>query len=217
MQFLYHKDSGKEVITLESEEFSHLKVRRVKLNEHLKLRNLKDEKLFLYEIIELNKHSCVLKLLKTELKPSPKSKFALALAVIEPKILEKTLPFLNELGVAKLILVYTAFSQKNFKIDFNRFERILINSCEQCGRNFLMNLELFENVKEFLKKYPNALMVDFKGEICDLNQNELYFIGPEGGFSEEERALFDKKIRLNSAHILKSQSAIIGVAAKILI
>lgn len=217
MQFLYHQDSGAEFISLESEEFLHLKVRRIRLGEHLRLRNLRDEKLFLYEVIRLDKHSCTLKLLKFSSKAMPKSDLVLALAVVEPKILEKTLPFLNELGVAKLILVYTQFSQKNFKIDFKRLQRIILNSCEQCGRTQKMEFELFKSTREFLKNYPAALMVDFNGELCDLDRNELYFIGPEGGFSEEEKALFKRKIRLNCVHVLRSQNAIAAIAAKILI
>lgn len=217
MQFLYHRDSGTEFISLKKEEFLHLKVRRIKLGEHLKLRNLEDERLFLYEVIKLDRHSCILKLLKVDFKPVPKNGLVLALAVVDPKILEKTLPILNELGVAKLILVYTQFSQKNFKIDFERLRRIVLNSCEQCGRIQKMEFELFESTREFLDNYPDASMVDFSGELRDLSQNELYLIGPEGGFSGEEKALFKKKIRLNCTHVLRSQSAITAIAAKILI
>ncbi len=217
MQFLYHKDAKNELLSLENEEFLHLKVRRVKLKEHLKLRNLEDEKLYTYEVTELNKHSCVLKLLKSEISPTTKSTLSLALAVIEPRILEKTLPFLNEFGVKKLIFVYTSFSQRNFKIDFARLEKILINSCEQCGRTDKIEFELFKNVEFFKEKYKEAILVDFSGEVGEFSKDTLYFIGPEGGFSEKERALFESKIRFKSTNILKTQSAIIAVAAKILV
>ncbi len=202
---------------MENEEFLHLKVRRIKLKEHLKLRNLSDEKLFFYEVVELGKHSCVLKLLKSETTPVLKSHLSLALAVIEPKILEKTLPFLNELGLTKLILVYTDFSQRNFKIDFERLHRILINSCQQCGRAQKMQVELFEKIEFFKEKYPSTTLLDLDAKIGEFSPKELYFIGPEGGFSERERSLFDKKIRLNCPHVLKSQSALVAVASKILI
>ncbi|HEF1684415.1 TPA: 16S rRNA (uracil(1498)-N(3))-methyltransferase, partial [Campylobacter jejuni] len=45
----------------------------------------------------------------------------------------------------------------------------------------------------------------------------LYFIGPEGGFNNDERLLFNRKISLKSSNILKSQTAIIAIASKILL
>lgn len=219
MQFLYHQEAGKEKLYLENEAFKHLKVRRIELGEILKLSTLKDDFLYLYELINLNKHSCELMLKDKIIAPKPSNTSKLALAVIEPKIIEKILPFLNELGLHKLIFVYAEFSQGNFKLDFKRFERILIGSCQQCGRRTLMQFELFKNTKDFLKSYPNAVMVDFNGAdehtFKDF-KNELFFIGCEGGFSDEERELFKRKLKLSCPHILKSQSASMVLATKLL-
>ncbi|EEU7196111.1 16S rRNA (uracil(1498)-N(3))-methyltransferase, partial [Campylobacter jejuni] len=49
------------------------------------------------------------------------------------------------------------------------------------------------------------------------DEKELYFIGPEGGFNNDERLLFNRKISLKSSNILKSQTAIIAIASKILL
>ncbi len=222
MQFLYNENVGTEVLCLEGAAFKHLKIRRVRQNERLKMRNLRDYILYEYEITELKRHSCTLNLRsKSEILVAPRKKTALALGVIEPKILEKTLPFLNELGLYKLILVFTHFSQRNFAPDFERLTRILINSCEQCGRGDLMKFELFESTLNFANAYKNAVMVDFSGKIIDdfskfCSENEILFIGAEGGFTNDERRLFARKIKLKSPYILRSQSAIISVAAKIL-
>ncbi len=221
MQFLYDENVGTEVLCLEGAAFKHLKIRRVRQNERLKMRNLRDYILYEYEITELKRHSCTLNLRsKSEILVAPRKKTALALGIIEPKILEKTLPFLNELGLYKLILVFTHFSQRNFAPDFERLTRILINSCEQCGRANLMQIECFESTKDFANAYKNAIMLDFSGENSDFSEfdseNEILFIGAEGGFTDDERSLFARKIKLKSPYILRSQSAIISVAAKIL-
>lgn len=218
MQFLYHKESGNQSIFLKNEDFLHLKVRRIQQNDILQLRNLKDDFLYEYEVVELGRNFCHLFYKgknKTENKPLYLS---LALAIIDLKILEKTLPFLNELGVKDLYLVYTKYSQKNFKIDFDRLERILINSCEQCGRTSLLNIKLYENIDQFLQDHHQVVLVDFDGskkESFDLNY--IYFIGPEGGFSKEENLRFKNKVALKSPFILKSQTAIIAIASKILL
>lgn len=218
MQFLYNKQAGEELIQLQGESFNHLKARRVKENSKLNLRNLKDNFLYSYTITNLTRNSCALKFLDKKSQSIKQSELNLALALIDIKILEKTLPFLNELGVKKLHLVFTNFSQRNFKIDLERLEKIIISSCEQCGRNTKMDLILHQSTKEFHQKFPHAIMVDFKGEQQNrFDEKELYFIGPEGGFSDDERLLFKQKISLKNSNILKSQTAIIAIASKILL
>lgn len=218
MQFLYHKFALDNKIFLEKEEFLHLKVRRIKENEIIKLRNLKDDYLYSYKIENIKKNSCELILIDKILLKSNKSNFSIALSIIDNKILEKTLPFLNELGLDKLILVYAKFSQKSFKIDLNRLHRILISSCEQCGRSYLMDIEFFDDLYSFLDIYPQAIMVDFTGKKSSFeDKDKLYFIGPEGGFDDEERKLFKNIIKLKSPHILRSQTACIALVAKNLI
>ncbi|MBS4235370.1 16S rRNA (uracil(1498)-N(3))-methyltransferase [Campylobacter vulpis] len=217
MQFLYHKEAKNPCIFLEKEAFLHLKVRRVKEGESLNLRNFQDDFLYTYKISDVKRNSCVLNLSSQKEILTFKSGVSLALGVIEPKILEKILPFFNEMGLQKLILVYCEFSQKNFKIDKKRLEKILINSCQQCGRGDLMELELYENVDHFLTIYPKVVLVDFEGEKKEFDKDTLYFIGAEGGFSQSEKRKIKDKIALNSPFILKSQSAALGVLSKILL
>ena len=84
-----------------------------------------------------------------------------------------------------------------------------------------MQIECFESTKDFANAYKNAVMLDFSGENSDFSEfdgeNEVLFIGAEGGFTDEERSLFARKIKLKSPYILRSQSAIIASAAKILL
>ena len=217
MQFLFHKDAGEAFLRLENEALRHLKVRRLKVGEPLSLRNLEDNFLYEYEITEFARHFCVLKFLSKRQNPQRRSDFSLALAVIDSKVLEKILPPLNELGVGRLILVYSEFSQKNFKVDFERLRKILIASSQQCGRGDLMGLELFESVDAFLMAYPGVILVDFGAKRGEFKKERLYFIGPEGGFSAEERRKFKEKISLTSRNILKSQTAALALASKILL
>ncbi|MCX2682723.1 16S rRNA (uracil(1498)-N(3))-methyltransferase [Campylobacter sp. MIT 21-1685] len=217
MQFLYNKNAGKPHLNLENEEILHLKARRIRQNDCLKLRNLEDDFLYEYELIKKDKKSCKLILLSQSFCPTPQSSVNLALAVIDVKILEKIVPFLNELGLLKLILVWSEYSQRNFQPDFSRLNKILICSCQQCGRAKKMELESFFNVKDFLERYPKAILVDFKADSGQFDKDALYFIGPEGGFSEKERQMFHKKFALKTSNILKSHSAALAVAAKILL
>lgn len=209
MQFFYHEEAGKKELFLAKEEQKHIKVRRKKLKS-LNIRNLKDDYLYTYEI-DLKSFALYLKAKQRLVEE--KESFSLAMAVIEPKELEKCLVFLNELNLSKLVLVYTAYSQANFKLDLKRIKRILINSCKQSGRGKLMDIQIYENLSSFLQKYPKAIALDFSGEKASFDKNELYFIGPEGGFSQEELALFHKKQGLKTQNILRSKTAAIALAS----
>ncbi|HEC1785506.1 TPA: 16S rRNA (uracil(1498)-N(3))-methyltransferase [Campylobacter lari] len=220
MQFLYHPQSGTASLELENEAFLHLKARRIKVSDKIILKNLKDFYAYTYECIELSRRSCVLNLLdKKEEKQELKTYTHLALAVIDPKVIEKTLPFLNELGVAKLSFVYMEYSQKNFKLDFKRMEKILIESSQQCGRASLMELESFDDFKKFQQAYENIVLIDFEGEdLMNFDPGRYVFlVGTEGGFSQKEREINIKRAKLQANYILKAQTALIGVASKFII
>jgi 16S rRNA (uracil1498-N3)-methyltransferase len=218
MQFIYHPNPTTQLI-LSGENHKYLfKVRRLKKDELVKVRNLKDEYLYIYAIQNINKKEAVLTLKEKILKPNtPKKYFHLAWCVIDPKNIEKALPSLNEIGVSKISFIYCDFSQRNFKLKPERLEKILINSCQQCGRSDLMEIEILNSSKEFFTKYPDFYALDFNGK--KINSTECKFpflIGPEGGFSENERKNFEKIYKLES-FILRSETAAIATAGKILL
>ena len=80
-----------------------------------------------------------------------------------------------------------------------------------------MQIQSYKNIQEFSKVFPDAVLVDFEGEAKEFDKTRLYFIGPEGGFSPKEKQMFKEKICLEVPNILRSQSAAIAVAAKILL
>ncbi len=135
MQFVYHKDAGNERLSVEIREYEHIfKVRRTHLDEVLSWRNLIDRYIYEYKIIHIGKKEAELELVsKQESHIEPLAKFHLGWSIIDPKIIEKTLPMLNELGVTQITFIYADFSQKNHKLDFDRMQRILVNSSQQCG------------------------------------------------------------------------------------
>ena len=216
MVFLYSRLSGDEIIEIDSEQFKHLKARRLNLGDRIDVRNLNDKFNYIYEIKEIDRKKATLELVfKHSVVVENESSLALAWAVVEPAVIEKTLPLLNELGVKNLYFVYTDFSQKNFKLDFERMKRILINSSQQCGRNDIINLEIYSSFDEFVDKFSNISLINFGGKNLNLaSENETFFIGPEGGFSEDEVLKAKTYYALNTSNILRSNTAIISVAAK---
>lgn len=216
MQFLYDINAGKDRLLIQNEAFLHLKARRTKVGERLEIRNLKDGKKYLYEVINFDRKSADLELVFASLSENHIYDFSIAWAVVDPKIIEKTIPFLNELGVGKIIFVYTQFSQANFRLDLAKFERISALSCEQCGRNSIMKFEIYKNLDEFLSVYKNVALVNFGGKSLNEYNGEILFVGSEGGFSQAETQKIKDSFRLESKDILRSQTAITAVASKFL-
>jgi len=221
MQFVYFEECKKEFIEVEGEVYNYLfKVRREKKGDIVPFRNLKDDFLYYYKIEDVTRKKAFLSLVSKEKKEVlPKRYFHLIWCVIDPKTIEKTLPTLNEIGVSKITFVYCDRSQKNFRLKFEKLNKILINSCQQCGRSRLMELEVLKDLNEILLRYDNIIIINFHKEKLNCADNiKRALIGPEGGFSVRENKMFQnlKTKGFDTDMILKSESAAISVSAKIL-
>ena len=222
MLYLYHKEAGASQLTLLGDEHRYIfKVRRHKLDDTLYLRNLEDGLLHRYLITDIDKRAVRLELKESQtLEIKAKVPLHIGWCVIDPKNIEKVLPSLNEMGVEKITFIYCKRSQKSFKVDFKRLEKILLNSSQQSGRSEMMQLEMSDDLETFLEHYPQSKMLNFSENRLTMSHNiETIVIGCEGGFHEDEVALFKKDaiLGLDTPLVLKSESAVCGVASKILL
>ena len=223
MQFIYDKNAKNELLKIEDENYNYIiKARRHKLDDILDFRNLEDDFLYSYKISQIDKKSLSLNLLKKEEKIIENSKkLHLAWCVVDPKTIYENIASLNELGVDKITFVYSDFSQKNFKINFEKLEKILINSSSQCGRSTVIKLDICKNIDTFIKENPDTYFLDFSKTSINSKVSDIktLMVGTEGGFSKRERELFkeDFIVGFSTNIILKSQTAIISAASKIII
>jgi len=132
-----------------------------------------------------------------------------------------------ELGVSKFVPCKTEFS--NFdKLNYTNLELNAIEAAQQCERIDIPKIEKIINLDAIIKELPNDRAIVFCDEsdtklpsIYDevrLNLNNYskwsVIIGPEGGFSNEERELINKqknvlRVTLGS-RILRSDTAAIS-------
>jgi len=222
MLYLYHKDASGNQLTLVGDEHRYIfKVRRHKVEDTLYLRNLEDGLLHRYVITHIDKRSAILDLQESKiLDIKAKSSLHIGWCIIDPKSVEKVLPTLNEMGVDKITFFYCKRSQKSFKLDFKRLEKILLNSSQQSGRSELMKLETTDSLEDFLKEKPQAKMLNFSENNFISNSDiDTIVIGCEGGFHNNEVSLFEAKniVGLDTPLVLKSESAVCAVASKVLL
>ena len=219
MQYLYDSGAGKTELCISGESYRYLfKVRRFKKDKVLFVRNLRDGFLYYYKIEVILKKEAFLRLIQKDKDLKKASSLHIIWCMIDTKVIEKTLPMLNQIGVSRLSFVYCERSQKNFKLDMQRIEKILINSSQQCGRIDLMQIESYNNLEEVLSLNSDIQVLDFDGE-QEWNNIESVLVGCEGGFTEKERKKLENqnKIGFKTDLILKSETAVITIAAKLLI
>ncbi len=222
MLYLYHKEAGKPHLNLEGDEHRYIfKVRRHKVDDTLYLRNLEDGLLHHYLITTIDKRSVMLELKESQvLEVKAKKSLHIGWCIIDPKSIEKVITSLNEMGVDRITFIYCKRSQKSFKIDFKRLEKILLNSSQQSGRSQMMKLEMAEDLKSFLVQNPQSRMLNFSKNKPGLQSNiDTIVIGCEGGFHEDEVTQFaaENIIGLDTPLVLKSESAACAVASKLLL
>ena len=222
MQFVYSKFAGDNTLSVETDIYKYLiKARRHKVGDVISFRNLRNALLYEYEINNISKKDATLSLKKsTEKIVEQEKKLHIIWSVVDPKTIEKQLPYLNEIGVDKISFVYADYSQKSFKLNFEKFEKILINSSQQCGRSSIIKLEEIDSLDNFLGSNLNTYALNFSENRLDNSSKiEQIVIGCEGGFSKKEIELFssDKVIGLESNLILRSETAITAIASKILL
>ncbi|WP_181882633.1 MULTISPECIES: RsmE family RNA methyltransferase [unclassified Helicobacter] len=240
---MYDECAGKNELALEGESYAYIfKSRRWQKEKNLILSNLTDGKLYEYKITALSRNKARLELVDSIIEQtngasdgvnaiksansgaseSPNARVHIIWAIVDSKVVEKTLPFLNELGIGKLSFFYADFSQKNIVLNEARLRKILVHSCEQCGRNELLEIEFLPNLQAVLQKYKNIIALDFPAPTLDcvlksINTRPSVLIGAEGGLSENERALLQSFstpcAQIKHAYTLRSESACIFTAS----
>jgi 16S rRNA (uracil1498-N3)-methyltransferase len=223
VRFVFDPMAGQERFAIRGETYKYLiKVRRCGVGEKVAFRHPDAPgRLHIYEIVAIDGRTAQLRLLGGE-DEEVKAVKALHIGwcVVDAKSVEKVLPLLNELGVEKITFIYCERSQKNFKPDIKRYERILESSMQQCGRSEKMRLEGTQTLESFLEHHPETVVFDFCDRVFEGEEGaSTVLIGSEGGFSEKERSLLknQKTYRLDTPMILRSETAAVAVAAKILL
>ena len=223
VQYLFSDDAGQSTLKLKGEDYKYLfKVRRHNVNDTLYFRQRKKSaELYKYTVISLDGRSASLAFISCERKELKAAKYLhIAWCVIDPKSVEKVLASLNEIGVSKITFIFCERSQKNYKVDLKRYERILETSSQQCGRSESIVFDTVKNISDFIEANPETVVLDFCDEVlsCE-NDVRTVLVGCEGGFSEQERKQVEKlkRFRLDTPMILRSESAVMAIASKVLI
>jgi len=225
-RFYVKSTLGKD-IEITGQEHIHLsQVLRAQIGENV-IFCCGDEFDYEYEILKIAKNSTLLKFIKsTPNVHNPKACLAVYMAAIKPDNLNLVVQKLNEIGVRKLVIFDSERSNvsvQNLRLD--RLESIAEQSCKQCMRSIPLKVECGK--LDCLSGYNKVFFANecdnrkHLGEIITgVDENIALIIGPEGGFTEEERGkiLANKNVISVSlgVRIFRAETAAIAAASIIL-
>tara|TARA_B100001029_G_scaffold178696_1_gene186070 strand:+ start:2279 stop:2980 length:702 start_codon:yes stop_codon:yes gene_type:complete len=193
-------------------------VMRLKTNQEFSLFNKSGE--WNTKILSINKGIVEFEV-QNQLRQSIKEReIWLVFAPIKSNYFNFMLQKATEIGVTKLFPITTERTIVR-KINADRLNKILIEAAEQSNRLTVPTIEKIQNLEIFLNENKNINLVfgdlnteNKKIELKDPSKPIAVLIGPEGDFSENERAKILKfhdvqSIKLND-NILRSETAVIS-------
>lgn len=185
-------------------------VMRVATGDHVLVFNAEDGE-FEAAVDALSKKSVAIRLLTKRRDPDAPAGVELLCAPVKRAALETIVQKATELGVDKIGLVTTARTNST-RVKAERLQAIAIEASEQCGRVCVPRVELRGALKDVINEPPGDRTLIFCDEAGDDASQEwggpegraapmlevvsnlsaaaraTILIGPEGGFSPDERA-----------------------------
>ncbi|MCO4792942.1 MAG: 16S rRNA (uracil(1498)-N(3))-methyltransferase [Bacteriovoracaceae bacterium] len=218
MRAVYLKEINNEdkTVKLSGSQNTHLvKVSRTKVGDEVLVLNGKG--LILYtNVANIEKNHTELDILKSE-TISDERWISLLVGVPKKDALEEVLKKSSELGIKKIILYESEYSQK-FNLKEERINSLLESGYIQSNNPW--DVEIIGPIKKDeleknLDYFPNKFVMSVEpGSVDNVNKEEsLLMIGPEAGFSKEEEIFFEglgsKSINLNTP-ILRTPTAVVA-------
>lgn len=229
-------DLKNKICIIEGEDVKHIsKVLRCKIGEKLEVCD-KDNSEYVCEITNIDKGQVDLEILeKKDIKRESDLKVKLYQGLPKSTKMEMILQKLTEVGVDEIILVSTKRSvvkveDKKEGKKLERWERIIYEAAKQSKRGKIPTLKgilSFNEALEDMKNndmnicpYENEKTVSIKSAIKDANIGNIgIFVGPEGGFEEEEIEILQNigsKVVSLGPRILRTETASVVASSIVL-
>jgi len=216
---LDQEQAGKE-FSVQGETLHHL-LRVVRLNENEDVLILDGKgRIGSGRVASVTKKSLSI-YLESKIHAERKHSIALAFGMIKPDAAADLIKMAVELGVSDLYPLKTTYSQK-LSIKGERVDRLMESALLQSNNPYLPVFHEEMTLRESLALIEDKVGVLFsnRGERpvepkYPVDKSYLLFIGPEGGFSEEEERLLDEqgviKVQLQTPILRAPTAACAGI------
>lgn len=236
--YIKNEQINEENAYIEGEDVKHIKdVLRYNINDNIDICDENGIK-YIAQIINMAKEKISLKILEVSEETSePSVNITLFQGLPKVDKLEMIIQKCTELGVSEIVPVITErvivkLDEKSASKKLERWNKIAQEAGKQSGRQKIPKVKNINNLKnliEILPKYDILLLpyecekeVTLKSVLRNLDKNVkniAIFIGPEGGFSENDLKLLNlpnvKKVTLGP-RILRTETAGLATVSMVL-
>ncbi len=174
---------------------------------------------FLCEIKDYQGETTILALVSKEKNAViPAHDITLAAAIVKKDTFEWIVQKATELGVSRIIPVIAERSEKK-NINIDRLQKIMIEAVEQSGRATVPVLDTTIDLSEAVSGLEAATSLVWEPEAPlfdktkDMVGKKVIYIGPEGGWSSKELALFKERgiaVYSMGPQILRAETAVVA-------
>lgn len=175
------------------------------------------------KLVDLTKKLSTWEIVETIQKDTLASRVSLYLSVIKKDNFELATLKATEIGIAEITPIHSSRAQTK-ALNFDRLTKITIEATEQsggvCPPVISQTIDLEEALKSAQEKNQTIIVCEFDGiKVQDFekktDENIALFIGPEGGWGEDDRALFEEysatKVSFGEKVLRAETAAIVGV------
>jgi 16S rRNA (uracil1498-N3)-methyltransferase len=221
--------NASEIALTQDEAHHAAQVLRVRKGERVSVLDGKGNEFFC-EVQETMKKFVQLRVVDVQRAPGPISSITLIQGIPKGKIIESIIQKATELGVSRVVpllseRVVTHLDNESVEDKRDKWQRVAIEACKQCGQRWLPKVETPIATKDFLDRgeefefaavgcleKDSRPLKEFFGKFTSPPKTVAVWVGPEGDFSPSEYAA----IQQSGAHpitfgplVLRSETAAI--------
>ena len=182
-------------------------------------------------LVSLTKKNATVRVIERRKGVAPLREVTLYMALIKKDNFEMVLEKATELGVSRIVPVQTARTEKK-GVNYERAEKIMREAAEQSGRATVPTVGEIVHVSDLLGRpgLPESeglVVFDPRGEksartffTAGDTTSVAVLVGPEGGFTDEEMALFHTRnvpVVTTGTQILRAETAAVVALAMVLV
>lgn len=220
--YAHPENISTEEVVLGKEEAKHVtQVMRHSQGEIIKIAD-GNGNIYSCELLRADKKSAILKIIKKDSKKEIYPNITVYIPILKSSDrLEFALEKCVELGITNFV-IYS--SEKSYKrgIKLERINKILLSAMKQSLNAVMPKIEILNELKSEISKLKNCVLFDQQAELHfsqflsskSYNDELNLFIGPEGGFSDNEMNLMGEYQKVYiSTNRLRTETAVVAAAS----